>query len=625
MENEIVTTQKNTLQKTIPAYVYSRVSKVIQATEGQGIARQIDRAYQFIDGINHQRSKDGLPIYKIVDELIVDKGLSAYVGANTSGNAGLGAFLQAVRAREIPAGSLLVVEAVDRISRLEPNQSRKIFMELADYKIDVAITKYNIVVRHNETNAIANDILLTAAFHLAHLESLQKSERINATFDRKRKAEGEGGEKRTSICPGWMKLSDCKTKFVLKQPEASVLKRIFSMKLELGIGSNRIAQILNSKGVSSFTGGEWYSEIVLKYLKMVQTYGAFQPTKDEYTSGKRVKVPYGACKENYYPSVVTKDEFDRVQASLRRSTKGQASPKYRNLYSGLTKCVYCGGPLSFSKPNRGKAKLRCRNSINKQCKLGTVGNFDYQKVETLLLNSFSSIDFRALNNGTPDDQLQYLEAEIERFSNELDELEKEIDEEQSSRLRKRLSAKFNEKECALDMLIDKRTEVYSLQNVPDKSELLPELESLESRAKYNKHISSFVEYIIVAHHCLYIKFKGNLGTIQLNYADKHHKKHERGFLTGSEIIKAKVIKRIDLEDNDVFQVDVDTFVEERNQKFSKLSTKVVAPQDNDLLTSVRFVHAVMRENDFRNTNAGIVSHMLDIAEKVGLSQQDLRI
>ncbi|MEZ8692723.1 hypothetical protein BCU88_19620 [Vibrio splendidus] len=624
MKNEI-TTQAYTQPQTLPAYIYSRVSKAIQAEEGEGISRQINRAHQFLEMINICRVRDQQPIYEEVDEQIIDKGLSAYVGANTVENAGLGAFLEAAKSGKIPPGSLLVVETVDRISRLEVNKVRKIFMELADFKIDVAITKFNLIVHHDNPSDIGSDVLLTVCIHLAHLESKQKSERIKASFELKRRAEEKGGEKRTSICPAWMELSSCKTKFVLKQPEASILKRIFTMKLELGIGSHRVAQTLNSEVIPSFTGGEWYSEIVLKYLKMIQAYGAFQRTTDDYSTKKRVKVPFGPCQDNYYPAVVTKDEFDRVQASLRRSTKGQASPKYRNLYSGLTKCVYCGGPLSYSKSNRGNSKLRCRNSINKQCKLSSVGNFDYHRIETLLLKSFSSFDFRSLNNETPEHHLQYLETEIERYANELDELEKEINEEQSSRLRRVLSAKFNEIEFDLNALIEKRTEAYSLQAVPDKGDLLPELESLESRAKYNKHISSFVEYIIVAHHCLYIKFKGNLGTIQLNYADKYHKKHKRGFLTGSEIIEAKVIKRIDLEDNEVFLVDVDRCVEERNQRFSKLSTKAVAPRDNDLLTSIKFVHAVMREKKFHNTNVGIVNHMFDIAEKVLLSQQGQRV
>lgn len=617
MKNEI--TEKHTQRQTLPAYIYSRVSKMIQAEEGQGISRQINKAYEFIEATNRQRARDGLPIYEAVDDLIVDKGLSAYLGANTSDNAGLGAFLEAVKSGRVPPRSLLVVEAVDRISRLKPSEARQIFVELARYKIDVAITKFNLIVYHDNSNDFSSDILLTVGFHLAHQESKQKSERIKSSFDLKREAEDNGGEKRTSICPTWMKLSECKTQFVLKEPETSILQRIFSMKLDLGIGADLIAQQLNADRIPSFTGGEWYPEIVLKYLKMIQAYGAFQPTTSDYSSGKRDKIPLGACKENYYPAAVSKEDFDRVQASLRNSRKGQATVKYRNLFSGLTKCVYCGGALSFSKGDRGLPKLRCRNSINKKCELGKIGYFDYQPVETLLLNSFSSFDFSELHNKEDKSNLKLLQAGIDHHTAELDELEQQIAATNSSRLIRGLSAKFEEVEQALDVLITQRTQAYSLQTPPNSEELAPDLTSIESRAKYNKHISSFVDYIVVGHHCCYIEFKGNLGTVQLNYDDRHYLKQKRGSLTGAELIEAQVIKRLGSVEHDVFQVDVDTFVEERNQKFARLSSKS-APRSNDLLTSIRFVYSMMRERKLKNTNVGALNHMLDIADKVQSGQ-----
>ncbi|MEZ9781356.1 recombinase family protein [Vibrio cyclitrophicus] len=620
----VITTQAKTNPHTLPAYIYSRVSKTIQAEEGQGITRQINKAFEFIEATNRERVRDGLPIYEAVDELIVDKGLSAYLGANTSGNAGLGAFLEAVKSGKIPPRSLLVVEAVDRISRLKPSEARQIFMELAHYKIDVAITKFNLIVYHDNSNDFSSDILLTVGFHLAHQESKQKSERIKSSFALKREAEEDGGEKRTSICPAWMELSACKAEFILKQPEASILQRIFSLRLEQNIGADLIAQKLNAEGIPSFTGGEWYPEIVLKYLKMIQAYGAFQPTTSDYSSGKRKKVPLGICKENYYPAVVSKEDFDQVQASLRNAGKGQATVKYRNLFSGLTKCAYCGGSLSFSKGDRGLPKLRCRNSINKNCKLGRIGYFDYQPVENLLLNSFSCFDFSELNNNKDEGSLELLQAKIDRHAIELDELEKQIEVTSSPRLIMTLSAKFEELEQALDVLIAERTQNYSLQTIPDSETQELDLTSIECRSKYNKHITGFVDYVIVSHHCCYVKFKGNLGTIRLNYADRHYLKQNRGFLKSSEVIEAKVIKRLESTEYEVFQVDVDAFVEERNQKFSRLSSKST-PKSNDLLVSIRFVHAAMQEKSFHNTNAGIVSHMFDIAEKILLSQQNQRV
>jgi hypothetical protein len=247
--------------------------------------------------------------------------------------------------------------------------------------------------------------------------------------------------------------------------------------------------------------------------------------------------------------------------------------------------------------------------------LGRIGYFDYQPVENLLLNSFSCFDFSELNNNKDEGSLELLQAKIDRHAIELDELEKQIEVTSSPRLIRTLSAKFEELEQALDALMAERTRNYSLQTIPDSETQELDLTSIECRSKYNKHITSFVDYVIVSHHCCYVKFKGNLGTIRLNYADRYYLKQKRGFLKNSEVIEAKVIKRLESTEYEVFQVDVDAFVEERNQKFSRLSCKS-APKSNDLLTSIRFVHAAMQEKSFDNTNVGIVSHMFDIAEKV---------
>ncbi|MEZ8318140.1 recombinase family protein [Vibrio splendidus] len=196
MKNESKITNQNTARL---AYIYSRVSKSIQAQNGQGISRQIERGKKFVEDLNARAGNSGQKYtYEVANEMIVDEGLSAYLGRNTDENAGLGAFLQAAKEGEIPPHSLLVVEAVDRISRLDPNQSRMIFLELAKHKIDVAIQRFNLVVYHDRKADLGSDLLLTVGFHLAYMESQQKSERIRATFDKKREKEREresGGSK----------------------------------------------------------------------------------------------------------------------------------------------------------------------------------------------------------------------------------------------------------------------------------------------------------------------------------------------------------------------------------------------------------------------------------------------
>lgn len=109
------------------AYIYSRVSKESQAKEGEGLKRQIERAEKFIETENNINTGYR---YQLVDE-IIDAGLSAYYGKNTSQNGGLGAFLEAAKQGEIKEKSLLIVEAVDRLSRLPADYSRQLFLEMS--------------------------------------------------------------------------------------------------------------------------------------------------------------------------------------------------------------------------------------------------------------------------------------------------------------------------------------------------------------------------------------------------------------------------------------------------------------------------------------------------------------
>ncbi len=95
------------------AYIYSRVSKGTQ-TKGDGLRRQVESATKFVEMENASNRSSGRHTYVVEDNLITDRGLSAYKGLNTEANAGLGAFIEAAKNGDIVRGSLLVVEAIDR-------------------------------------------------------------------------------------------------------------------------------------------------------------------------------------------------------------------------------------------------------------------------------------------------------------------------------------------------------------------------------------------------------------------------------------------------------------------------------------------------------------------------------
>lgn len=128
--------------------------------------------------------------------------------------------------------SLLVEENVDRLSRLPTDQTRDIFKKLKELKIDVAVVRFGLVIQHEDDADLTSDLILTVAMHLAHLESLQKSQRILASFDKKRKEEKQGGAKRTSVCPSWMKLSEDNKSFELIPDATDTIRLIFKFRIE---------------------------------------------------------------------------------------------------------------------------------------------------------------------------------------------------------------------------------------------------------------------------------------------------------------------------------------------------------------------------------------------------------
>ncbi len=65
-----------------------------------------------------------------IDRHLKDPGISGYTGANLSATADLGRLLALVRAGQIPTGSILLVENLDRLSRMQPTEALKIFLTL---------------------------------------------------------------------------------------------------------------------------------------------------------------------------------------------------------------------------------------------------------------------------------------------------------------------------------------------------------------------------------------------------------------------------------------------------------------------------------------------------------------
>jgi DNA invertase Pin-like site-specific DNA recombinase len=150
------------------AYSYVRFSDRRQMA-GDSVRRQLkltedycERKGLFLDDSLHLR----------------DEGVSGYRGKNADVGR-LSRFLAEVKAKRIPAGSTLIVENLDRISRDEIDEALPLFMGILKAGITVATVnperEYTAETTRGNIGAILEIVL---AFVLANEESRKKSERV---------------------------------------------------------------------------------------------------------------------------------------------------------------------------------------------------------------------------------------------------------------------------------------------------------------------------------------------------------------------------------------------------------------------------------------------------------------
>lgn len=582
------------------AFIYSRVSKLIQATEGKGIARQNDKGYNFVNDLNTSNIREGLPTYQIAEDLIIDKGLSAFYGHNTATNAGLGAFIEAAKNGQIEPHSLLVVENVDRLSRLHPDDTREIFKQLKNYKIDVAVVRFGIVIKHDEKSDLASDLVLTVAMHLAHLESEQKSQRIRATFDKKRAQEARGGTKRTSVCPAWMKLSSCKTKFELIPEAVETLKLIFELRID-GKGSHAICNFLNEQGIPRIARPKkgspskpWSKRMVEKYLKMEQAYGAFMPTTHLVgEDGSRIRQPmYDKPLEGYYPAVVSYETFIQAQQAFKsgKNTKGRTASKGANLFAWLCKCPSCGGSMVYYKPNRGAKRVRCRNQLDKNhCDQKSL---NYEEMEKLLINKLSGLDYSKLQGEsfkTLQKEIDLLQANISEEEEALTTLNNQLTTASASAI-SRLVQVVEQREEKLQTLKQQREAKLKVKfNYSEQNLANLKLEDTKDRERYNKFLRQYIEYILCGD-------KGtNVVRVKLKSVDKILSFYFNGFSSYSGADRPEdIVESIFTQGKSSKEI---------NWGFSKLPDidsecyKILEPPNNlkDPLVKLQYLHEVKRE------------------------------
>ena len=317
------------------AYSYIRFSSTKQQ-KGDSLKRQTDLRDQYL--LLHPELELDTSIS------LEDLGVSAYDKTNITKGA-LGGFLRQVEEGRIPKGSYLLVESLDRLSRIQPIDALPIFLGVINAGITIVTLFDNQV--HSRESISANPYALMMSISnmiRANEESATKSKRVRAAWDSKR--ENIANKRLTDVCPLWMKPADGDKGFDLIPERVEVVKRIYKMSQE-GIGTSTIVKTFNDEGVPTFSDRAigWQKSYIQKTLSNPAVYGEFQMhLKREGEVTPADVIP------DYYPAIMTRERWEIAAAARasRRLRGGVSKGQHlTNLFSGLVRCGYCGGPMGI--------------------------------------------------------------------------------------------------------------------------------------------------------------------------------------------------------------------------------------------------------------------------------------
>lgn len=305
-------------------YSYIRFSTIEQA-KGQSLNRQLSFAKEVA-------KEKGL---ELDDSLSMrDMGLSAFHKTNITRGA-LGIFLAAVEQGKVPAGSILVLESLDRISRAAPLESQGIIAQIINADITVITAadrkEYNKeTIKKNPMDLVYIILVLIRA----NEESETKSLRVRSALTKQCDdwlAGKRGFRVKCGKPPSWVVWNDDKKLFQFEPHNKAIMLR----KLELfkkGYGGIKIAELINAEfgaGTVHHTGANVYKEVKRRSL----------------IGELNVKVgDVDYVLEDYYPTLMDKAEFDFLVADSSKRGATKHSQKFVGILSGVGvfKCGCCG-------------------------------------------------------------------------------------------------------------------------------------------------------------------------------------------------------------------------------------------------------------------------------------------
>jgi DNA invertase Pin-like site-specific DNA recombinase len=333
------------------AFSYQRVSSGKQIG-GHGLKRQAATAARWC-------AANG---YALDTQLqLTDKGRSAYSGKNRQG--ALRRFLDLCQSGQLGESPVLLVEAIDRLSRREPIDAiETILTGLVGSGVRVVTLEDGAeysrgTLRNDPTKLIILVVKIQAAFEF----SVRNGMRSTANWQKRFDAVLAGAKDPSPRCrPYWLDFEDGDFKINKK---AKMVARAFEL-CRQGYGQNHVARLLNNEGFKNSQGNP------------LTTITAAELLKDRRVIGEReIQNPSSGEKlilNAYYPTIINPSLFNQCRELMRQRDTAPGKhhghgKKVKNLFQGILFCR-CGSRLSYTETHGGRYQhLKCRRRVEGIC------------------------------------------------------------------------------------------------------------------------------------------------------------------------------------------------------------------------------------------------------------------
>lgn len=274
-----------------------------------------------------------------------DLGVSGFNQDNSSKGA-LSALLDRVDKGEIPKGTYLLVENLDRLTRAELPDAVNLLLKIVTAGL-ICVTLHD--DKEWTAESMANPFeFMSGVMSLfrGHDESQTKSRRIRDIHIEARKKRDRSIFGRA---PGWLKRNEDGTSWEPIPEKVAIVRKVFEL-VAAGYGGHAIAKLANTEKWtvpslgSEISKGTWHTTFASKLVRNRAVLGELE---FHLKLGGRSHAT-GDVVADWYPRILDDELFFRANAAIdaRRGKPMRRDSSYRNLFQGVAFCGHCGASMA---------------------------------------------------------------------------------------------------------------------------------------------------------------------------------------------------------------------------------------------------------------------------------------